>query len=49
MHFLSADPIHIDALADRSELSTADALVTLLSLEFKGAVRQLPGKLFIRS
>ncbi len=42
------DPIHIDALAERSRMSTADALVHLLSLEFKGIVRQLPGKMFTR-
>jgi DNA processing protein len=47
--FLSGDPIHIDVLSEKTELSTSDALVTLLSLEFKGLVRQLPGKLFIRS
>ena len=47
--FLSGNPVHIDALSEKTELSTSDALVTLLSLEFKGLVRQLPGKLFIRS
>jgi hypothetical protein len=29
-------------------MSTSDALVNLLSLEFKGLVRQLPGKMFIK-
>jgi DNA processing protein len=47
--FLSNEPIHIDVLSEQSEMSTSDALVTLLSLEFKGLVRQLPGKIFIRS
>ncbi len=47
--FLSDEPIHIDALSEKNEISTSDALVTLLSLEFKGIVRQLPGKLFVRS
>ena len=46
---LSDKPIHIDALSEQTEMSTSDALVTLLSLEFKGIVRQLPGKLFVRS
>jgi DNA processing protein len=46
---LSSDPLHIDTIADRAATSTADALVTLLGLEFKGVVRQLPGKHFIRS
>ena len=45
---LGNEPIHIDALADVAETSTADALVNLLSLEFKGLVRQLPGKMFVR-
>lgn len=41
-------PIHIDALAERAKMSTADALVHLLSLEFKGLVRQNPGKMFVK-
>ena len=47
--FLSDDPIHIDTLSEKTEISTSDALVTLLSLEFKGIVRQLPGKSFVRA
>ncbi len=42
------DPVHIDPLAERAGLSTAETLVHLLGLEFKGVVRQLPGKLFVR-
>ena len=49
MQFLSDEPTHIDALSERTDLSTSDVLVTLLALEFKGVVRQLPGKLFVRS
>ena len=45
---LKNEPIHIDALAELAETSTADALVNLLSLEFKGLVRQLPGKMFLK-
>jgi len=41
-------PVHIDALAQRSGLSTSDTLVHLLSLEIKGIVRQTPGKMFSR-
>ncbi len=41
-------PVHIDALAQRSGLSTSDTLVHLLSLEIKGIVRQTPGKMFAR-
>ncbi|NCS80217.1 MAG: hypothetical protein GW788_00520, partial [Ignavibacteria bacterium] len=28
-------------------LSTSDCLVNLLTLEFKGLVKQLPGKMFV--
>jgi len=42
------DPVHIDQIAARSRVSAPEALVQLLSLEFKGAVRQLPGKRFVR-
>lgn len=46
---LADDPIHIDALAERADLTTADALVHLLSMEFKGAVKQLRGKMFVKT
>ncbi|MDP2208581.1 MAG: DNA-processing protein DprA [Bacteroidota bacterium] len=45
---LDDEPIHIDLLAEKSGMPTSDALVNLLSLEFKGLVRQLPGKMFVR-
>ena len=45
---LGDDPAQIDTIAESAETSTADALVNLLSLEFKGLVRQLPGKMFVR-
>jgi DNA processing protein len=45
---LNIEPIQIDLLASKANLSTSDCLVHLLSLEFKGVVRQLPGKTFIR-
>lgn len=45
---LSDLPLHIDDIAEQSNLSPSDALVNLLSLEFKGAIRQLPGKMFVR-
>lgn len=46
---LSEHPVHIDVLATESGLKTSDALVYLLALEFKGAVKQLPGKFFVRA
>lgn len=45
---LNDEPIHIDLLAGKSDMPTSDALVNLLSLEFKGLVKQLPGKMFVR-
>ena len=42
------DPVHIDRIAALTLVAAPDALVHLLSLEFKGAVRQLPGKRFVR-
>ncbi len=45
---LNNEPIQIDILASKANLSTSDCLVHLLSLEFKGIVKQLPGKTFIK-
>ncbi len=46
---LSTQPIHIDDLARKLNQSTGELLSTLLTLEFKDFVRQLPGKLFVRT
>ncbi|HEX9614102.1 MAG TPA: DNA-processing protein DprA [Bacteroidota bacterium] len=43
---LLPDPVHIDVVSEQSGLSVPDTLVTLLALEFKGLVKQLPGKFF---
>ena len=43
---LNTEPLHIDKIASIANLSTSDCLVHLLSLEFKGMVKQLPGKMF---
>lgn len=45
---LSSEPIHIDTISESTKLSPSDALVNLLSLEFKGIVRQMAGKMFHR-
>jgi len=45
---LSEIPEHIDHIAESTKLSTADVLVNLLGLEFKGLVKQLPGKMFLK-
>jgi len=43
---LKSEPMHIDKIAEKTKLSTSDCLVHLLSLEFKGLIKQLPGKMF---
>jgi DNA processing protein len=48
LSLLNNEPLQIDTLASKANLSTSDCLVHLLSLEFKGVVRQLPGKTFIK-
>lgn len=45
---LSHEPVHIDALARLANLTSAQVLSTLLQLEFKNGVQQLPGKMFVR-
>lgn len=45
---LNEEPLHIDLLSEKAGMSTTDALVNLLNLEFKGLVKQIPGKLFLR-
>ncbi len=46
---LTDEPTHIDRIAELSKTLPEDALVSLLSLEFKGLIRQLPGKRFARA
>ncbi len=43
---LNEEPKQIDEIANITSMSVADCLVNLLMLEFKGLVRQLPGKVF---
>jgi DNA processing protein len=45
---LSYEPLHIDLISEQSQLSSSDVLVNLLGLEFKGMVRQMAGKMFLR-
>lgn len=45
---LNFEPMQLDVLAQTTEMSTQQLLVELLALEFKDAVRQLPGKYFMR-
>ena len=47
-NILETEPKHIDKISEKSGIPTSDCLVNLLSLEFKGLVKQLPGKIFSR-
>lgn len=46
LNALNSEALLIDSIATTTNLSTSDCLVHLLSLEFKGLVKQLPGKMF---
>jgi DNA processing protein len=46
LNALNSEALLIDNIANATNLSTSDCLVHLLSLEFKGLVKQLPGKMF---
>ncbi|HSD63566.1 MAG TPA: DNA-processing protein DprA [Ignavibacteriaceae bacterium] len=43
---LTSEPLQIDKIASLTQMNTSECLVHLLSLEFKGMVKQLPGKMF---
>ncbi len=45
---LSHEPIHIDLLARQVNMPASQLLAALLDLEFKNAVKQLPGKYFLK-
>lgn len=40
------EPLHIDLVSEITGLNISDSLVSLLNLEFKGCIEQLPGKRF---
>ncbi len=48
-NIIDSEPIHIDLISEKAELTTSECLVHLLSLEFKGLIKSLPGKYFIKS
>lgn len=43
------EPLHIDLIAEKTQLYVSECLVHLLSLEFRGLVKQLPGKYFTKT
>lgn len=46
---LSKEPKHVDLISKEAQINSSDCLVHLLSLEFREAVKQLPGKCFIKA
>lgn len=48
LNYISADPLHIDEIANLTELSPAQVNETLLSLELKNIIREVEGKRYIR-
>jgi DNA processing protein len=49
MSHLSRDPVHVDALIERTELSAQDVLQELTLLSLKGVVKRIDGQSFVRS
>ncbi len=45
---LSEQPLHVDQIAFETQLSPAETLSALLTLELMGAIRQMAGKMFVR-
>ncbi len=48
-NLLSGEPYHIDRISKDLGIRTPEALSLLLSLELKGLVKQLPGKVFAKT
>ena len=46
---ISDEPCHIDKIASKASVGVPQALTMLLSLELKGFVKQLSGKMFVRA
>lgn len=49
INVLADDAKQIDDIALLASMTTSECLVNLLTLEFKGVVKQLPGKMFARN
>ena len=46
---LNMEPMHVDEIASKSGINITELNVKLLEMEFKGTVKSLPGKHFIKS
>jgi len=49
LKLLSDEPFHIDKIATQASVNVPQALSALLSLELKGLVKQLSGKMFVQT
>ncbi|MBI5117716.1 DNA-protecting protein DprA [Candidatus Poribacteria bacterium] len=47
-NFLSMTPSHIDEIGETCDLTASQTASSLVTLEIRGLIQQLPGKLFIR-
>ncbi len=47
MTLLNTEPMHIDDIAEKTSATTSLTLATLLGLELRSLIRQLPGKMFV--
>ncbi|MFN3781456.1 MAG: DNA-protecting protein DprA, partial [Candidatus Kapaibacteriota bacterium] len=45
---ITSEPKHIDVISEELKLDISDLLYRLLNMEFKGFIKQLPGKYYIR-
>jgi DNA processing protein len=48
-NLITDEPYHIDKIAQDTRVTPSQALSTLLSLELKGFIKQLSGKMFVRT
>lgn len=48
LSMLNSEPVNIDVINDKTGINISDCLVHLLMLEFKGLIRQHPGKFFTK-
>ena len=47
-NLLAQEPMHIDLLSEKAEMSMSETLATLLSMELKQNVRKLSGMMYVR-
>lgn len=45
---ITYEPLHIDKILEDAQIEISEGLVRLLELEFRGIIRQLPGKYYVK-